>query len=64
VSSVVVIKWKKKKKKSKKIKTTLFFVKKKKKKTPIHNHGSYFPHFRKSNSLNTDIFLIPTKVKA
>ena len=57
-------KMEKKAKKSNKIKTTLFFVNKKTKKTPIHNHDPYFPHFRKSYSLNTDIFLIPTNVKA
>ena len=55
-------KMKKTKKKPKKTNTIL--CKKTQKKTPIHIHDSYFPHFRKSNSLNTDIFLIPTNVKA
>ena len=64
MSSVVVIKWKKKRKKKQQNKNNTILCKKKDKKTPIHNHDPYFPHFRKLNSLNTNICLIPTNVKA
>jgi hypothetical protein len=53
-----------KRKKKQQNKNNTILCKKKDKKTPIHNHDPYFPHFRKLNSLNTNICLIPTNVKA